>query len=110
MPAMERPHRRHQSDDAVLRTRLPRLFLHPRNRSDSVHGVGMDAGNYARRYGALAIEVHQVCCDWLCAKLPQQRGDLSAVIRPMIDEMLHRFPEWIAVDAELQRFVFKNAL
>jgi len=30
MSAMQRAHRRDQSDNAVLRARLPRLLLHPR--------------------------------------------------------------------------------
>src|SRR6266849_10155472 len=64
----------------------------------------------ARRGGALAVEVHQVCSDGLCAKLPQQRGHLSAVIRPVIDQMLHRFPKRIPVNAELQRLVINNAI
>jgi len=60
MSAMQRAHRRDQSDNAVLRARLPRLLLHPRNRAndftESVRGPKLRA----RRRSVLAIEVHQV--------------------------------------------------
>src|SRR5256884_5250485 len=64
----------------------------------------------ACRCSAFAIEVHQVRQYRLCAKLPQQRGDLSAVIGAVISKVLHRFPKRIAVNAELQRLVFNNAV
>src|SRR5882672_118314 len=64
----------------------------------------------ARCCGALAVEMHQVCRDGLRAELPQQRRDLAAMIGAVIRQMLHRFPERIAIDAELQRFIFEHAV
>ena len=103
MPRVQSTHRRHQPDDAVFRTRLPGVFLHPCNCSDGFHGLLAPAscrlslsrswkGAHrlrARRGGTFAIEMHQICRDGLCAKLPQQSGDLSAVIGPVIHQMLH---------------------
>lgn len=58
--------------------------------------------------GAFTIEVHQVRQDRLRAELPQQGRDLPAVVAAVVDEMLHRLPQRVAVDSELQRFVFHH--
>src|SRR5712692_3038249 len=60
--------------------------------------------------GAFPIEVHEVREDRLRAELPQKRRDLSAMIGAVIHEMLHRLPERVAIDAELQRLVFHHAI
>src|SRR6266478_5411890 len=60
--------------------------------------------------GALAIEMHQVGQDCRCTELPQQSGDLSAMVAAVIHEVLHGLPEGIAVHAEFQRFVFHDAI
>src|SRR5260370_12219258 len=39
MSRVKRAHSRNQSDDAALRTRLPRRFFHPRNGPDYFHEV-----------------------------------------------------------------------
>src|SRR5438094_3541386 len=76
-----------------------------------VSTVGIRESNLrARRGGPFAIKVHQVGQDWLCAELPQERRDLPAVIAPVIDEMLHRLPERIAVNTELQGLVFHRTI
>src|SRR5258707_12427421 len=56
---------------------------------------------------ALAIKMHQVGQDGLRAVLAQHRRDLAAVICAVIYNVLHGLPQRIAVDAELQRFVFQ---
>src|SRR5258708_11392387 len=60
--------------------------------------------------GALAIKMHQVGKDGLRAELPQQRGDLPAMIAAMVDEVLHRLPQRIAVGSKFQRLVFHYAV
>src|SRR5712692_6486760 len=60
--------------------------------------------------GALAIKMHQVGQDGLRAELPQQRGDLPAMIAAMVDEVLHRLPQRIAVGPKFQRLVFHYAV
>ncbi len=54
--------------------------------------------------------MHQVSEKRLHAVLAEHRGNLSAVIRPVIGEMLQRLPERIFVRAEVDRLVFENAV
>ena len=54
--------------------------------------------------------MHQVRQDRLRAELPQKRCDLPAMIASVIHDMLHRLPERIAVNAELQRLVLHNTI
>src|SRR6266404_2775943 len=61
-------------------------------------------------YCALAIKMHQVGQDCSRAMLTEQRGDLPAMVAAVIDQMLHRLPQRIAVHAEFQRLVFHNAV
>ncbi len=63
-------------------------FIHAIVRMISTESV-QDAKLCARCRGALAVEVHQVGRDRLRAELPQQRGDLAAVVGTVIDEVLH---------------------
>src|SRR6267378_2569546 len=84
-------------------------FIHAIVRIISTESVG-DLKLRARRRRPLAIKVHQVGRNRLRAELPQQRCDLSAVVGTVIGEMLHGFPERIAIDAEFQRLVFENAV
>src|SRR4029077_3280649 len=60
--------------------------------------------------GALAIVMHQVGEDCRHAELTQQGRDLAAMVAAVIHDVLHRLPERVAVDAELQRFVFHDAI
>src|SRR5258708_34148524 len=60
--------------------------------------------------GALAIKMHQVGQDGLRTELPQQRGDLPAMIGAVIHEVLHGLPQRIAVGPKFQRFVFHYAV
>src|SRR5207245_2248881 len=78
--------------------------------SDGFHGGKRKVELSARRRGAFAIKMHQVRQDRLRAELPQKRCDLPAMIASVIHDMLHRLPERIAVNAELQRLVFYRAV
>jgi len=60
--------------------------------------------------GAFAVEVHEVGEDGFGAELANHGGDLSAMVRSVIGEMLQRLPEGIFVDAEVQSFVFEDAV
>src|SRR6267142_468976 len=74
----------------------------------------VSTGNESRlRFGgdeALAVKMHEIGQDGLRAVLTQHRGDLAAVIAAVIHDVLHGLPERIAVDAELERFVFHYAV
>ena len=50
--------------------------------------------------GALAIKMHEIGQDGLCAVLTQHRGDLAAVVGAVIYQVLHGLPERIAIDAK----------
>src|ERR1700730_9723019 len=56
--------------------------------------------------GTLTIEVHQVGRDRLGTQLAKQRGHLAAMVGTVIYQVLHRFPQRVAVDAEFQRLIF----
>src|SRR5215472_1236588 len=54
--------------------------------------------------------MHEVGQNRFGAQLPQECGYLSAVIRSVVYQVLHRLPERILVYAEPQRFVFHHAI
>src|SRR5271167_3927317 len=58
----------------------------------------------------LAVESNQVHAHGFGAKLSQHGGDLTAVIAPMIHDMLHHLPAGIASRAEAQRFVLHHLI
>src|SRR5262245_40130150 len=60
--------------------------------------------------GALAVEVHQVGEDWFGAELAEKRCYLAARVSAVISEVLHGLPERIFVYAEIERFVFEDAI
>ena len=81
------------------RARVVRDLLHPIDGVECFHGECAERGRcanvrltlrHARR--ALAIENDQIGRDGLRAQLPQQRGDLAAMIGAVIREVLQHLP------------------
>jgi len=60
--------------------------------------------------GTLAIKMNHIGGKRLAAQLPDHRRDLSAMIRSMIDQMLHRQPQGIVVLTKIQRAIFMRAV
>src|SRR5258706_3847052 len=105
VPDVQCAHGWHKADDAAFGAGLARGLFHPGDGADGFH-----RGANSLSFGgdiALAIKMHQVGQDGLSAVLAQHRGDLAAVIAAMIYNVLHGLPQRIAVDPELQRFVFQ---
>src|SRR4051812_41539520 len=66
--------------------------------------------NHGGGLGALAIEMHQVGQNRAHSVLAKERGHLAAMVAAVIDQMLHRLPQGIAVDAKLQGLVLEYAV
>jgi hypothetical protein len=85
---MQRAHGRNQPDNAIFVALLAREFFHPGNGSYDFHEKGKRSGVCGA--GTLAIKMDYIGGERLGAQLPNHGSDLSAMVRSMIDQMLHR--------------------
>jgi hypothetical protein len=99
VPLMQGAHSGNQADNAIFVALPAREFFHPGNSSNDFHEKGVRSG--VRSACTLAIKVNEVRGKRLGVQLPEHGGDLSAVVRSVINQMLHRQPQGIGVLAEL---------
>ena len=64
----------------------------------------------ARSVGTLAIKMNEVARKRLGVQLPEQGGNLAAMIGAVIDHVLHGLPERIFVCAKIEGAVFMDAI
>src|ERR1035438_10566937 len=103
MPGMQRAHGGNQPDDTIFFALVTRAFFHPGNSSYDFHEEGARSG--VGGAGTLAIKMNQIGGKRFGTQLPEHGGDLPAMIRSMIDQMLHRQPQGIVVLTKIQRAI-----
>src|ERR1700681_250427 len=58
----------------------------------------------------LAIKMNQIGGKRLGVQLPEHGSDLAAMVRSVIDEMVHRQPQQVAVLTKFQRAILMRAI